>query len=50
MEIMLTNGLNHWSSIVNMSQADPPYVISGMSLSTDNQNLIVYYQVKNMDS
>lgn len=50
LELMYTNGLCHWVTEIKGSKVESPYIISDISLSQDNRILIVFCQVKNMES
>lgn len=49
LEIMYTNGMTSWEEPIKNSQVSYPQVISDITLSKDNQKLIVYYQTPNKD-
>jgi hypothetical protein len=47
---MFTNGLNYWTKTIKHSQANPPFIITNVALSNNNQNLIVYYSPMSTDT
>jgi len=45
LELMFTNGLNHWTVYIMESAVDEPFHISDIKLSDDNRTIIVYYSL-----
>lgn len=48
--MMYTNGLNYWTKIIKNSQANPPYNVSDVVLSSNNKKLVVYYSPSSNES
>ena len=43
LEIMYTNGLYHWVEPINNTRVHPPFIISDITLSQNNQKLFVFF-------
>ena len=50
LEIMFTNGLNHWVEEIPKTEVVYPFQISDVVLSPDNYRLIVFDSVKGEDT
>lgn len=50
LEMMFTNGLNHWTTFIASSEVQDPFHISDVILSPNNKSLIAYYSILGNES